>query len=99
MQSGHDVCLERFARGCEEAVPSCDGGENYKIAKFLIEKGADVNGKYDGQGWIQDFPLGAPTLVGGGANPQHRHFLGKTYVKTKEFGPVGGGGHAGNFCM
>ena len=39
------------------------------------------------------FPVGggAPTLVGGGANPRHRHFSVKTYVKTKEFGPVGGG--------
>ena len=45
------------------------------------------------QGRIQDFPLGgAPTLVGGGANLQHRRFSVKTYVKTKEFGPVGGGG-------
>ena len=47
------------------------------------------------QGRIQDFPLGgggAPTLIGGGANLRHRHFLVKTYVKTKEFGPVGGGG-------
>ena len=48
------------------------------------------------QGRIQDFPLGggggAPTLIGGGANLQHRRFLVKTYVKTKEFGPVGGGG-------
>ena len=46
------------------------------------------------QGRIQDFPLGggAPTLVGGGANLRHRHFSVKTYVKTKEFGPVGGGG-------
>ena len=34
---------------------------------------------------------GAPTLVGGGTNLQHRCFLVKTYVKTKEFGPVGGG--------
>ena len=50
------------------------------------------------QARIQDFPLGAPTLVGGGANLQHRCFSVKTYVKTKEFGPVGGGG-AGNFCM
>ena len=39
------------------------------------------------------FPVGgAPTLVGGGANLRHRHFSVKTYVKTKEFGPVGGGG-------
>ena len=35
------------------------------------------------QGRIQDFPLG-------GANLQHRRFSVKTYVKTKEFGPVGG---------
>ena len=34
---------------------------------------------------------GAPTLVGGGANPRHRHFSVKTYVKMKEFGPVAGG--------
>ena len=41
------------------------------------------------------FPVGgAPTLVGGGANPRHRHFSVKTYVKRKEFGPVGGGGGA-----
>ena len=39
------------------------------------------------------FPVGgAPTLVGGGTNLRHRHFLVKTYVKTKEFGPVGRGG-------
>ena len=51
-------------------------------------------------GRIQDFPLGgAPTLVGGGANLRHRHFSVKTYVKMKEFGPVGGGACAGNFCM
>ena len=36
--------------------------------------------------------------VGGGTNLRHRCFSVKTYVKTKEFGPVGGGG-AGNFCM
>ena len=46
------------------------------------------------------FPIGGvPTLIGGGANLRHRHFSVKTYVKTKEFGPVGGGGGAGNFCM
>ena len=39
------------------------------------------------------FPVGgAPTLIGVGANLQHRCFSVKTYVKTKEFGPVGGGG-------
>ena len=36
---------------------------------------------------------GVPTLIGGGANLRHRHFLVKTYVKMKEFGPVGGGVH------
>ena len=41
------------------------------------------------------FPVGgAPTLVGGGANFRHRHFSVKTYVKMKEFAPVGGGGGA-----
>ena len=34
---------------------------------------------------------GAPTLIGGGTNLQHRCFLVKTYVKMKEFCPVGGG--------
>ena len=34
---------------------------------------------------------GVPTLIGGGANLRHRCFLVKTYVKMKEFGPVGGG--------
>ena len=34
---------------------------------------------------------GAPTLVGGGTNLRHRRFSVKTYVKMKEFGPVGGG--------
>ena len=39
------------------------------------------------------FPVGgASTLVGGGTNLRHRHFSVKTYVKMKEFGPVGGGG-------
>ena len=39
------------------------------------------------------FPIGgAPTLIGGGANLQHRCFSVKTCVKMKEFGPVGGGG-------
>ena len=41
---------------------------------------------------------GAPTLVGGGANLRHRCFLVKTYIKTKEFGPVVGA-RTGNFCM
>ena len=43
------------------------------------------------------FPVedgGAPTLIGGGTNLRHGHFSVKTYVKTKEFGPVGGGGRA-----
>ena len=40
---------------------------------------------------------GAPNLIGGGAKLQHRCFLVKTYIKTKEFGPVGA--RAGNFCM
>ena len=45
------------------------------------------------------FPVGgAPTLIGGGANLRHRCFSVKTYVKMKEFGPVGGA-RAGNFCM
>ena len=35
---------------------------------------------------------GAPTLIGGGTHLQHWRFLVKTYVKTKEFGPVGWGG-------
>ena len=33
---------------------------------------------------IQDFPLG-------GANLRRVHFLAKTYAKTKEIDPVGGG--------
>ena len=38
------------------------------------------------------FPIGGvPTLIGGGTNLRHRHFSVKTYVKMKEFGPVGGG--------
>ena len=45
------------------------------------------------------FPIGGvPTLIGGGTNLQHRHFLVKTYVKMKEFGPVGGA-RTRNFCM
>ena len=37
------------------------------------------------------FPVGGvSTLIGGGANLRHRRFLVKTYVKMKEFGPVGG---------
>ena len=47
---------------------------------------------YTPQGQIQDFLLGGvPTLIGGGANLRHRCFLVETHVKTKEFGPVGGG--------
>ena len=37
------------------------------------------------QGRIQDFRWGDASL-------RHRCFSVKTYVKTKEFGPVGGGG-------
>ena len=56
----------------------------------------DTNGR---SGADPGFPVrGAPTLVGGGANLQHGHFLAKTYVKTKEFGHVGGA-RAGNFCL
>ena len=39
---------------------------------------------------IQDFPLG-------GADLRRIHFSAKTYAKTKEMDPVGGGGaHAGS---
>ena len=43
------------------------------------------------------FPMGGgggrgPVL--GGIDLRHRCFLVKMYVKTKELGPVGGGGHA-----
>ena len=41
-----------------------------------------------------------------GTNPRWRGrqlptwaLFSKTYVEMKEFGPVGGGGRAGNFCM
>ena len=35
--------------------------------------------------------------VGGGTNLRRVHFLAKTYAKTKEIDPVGGGGaHAGS---
>ena len=30
----------------------------------------------------------------GGVDPRCRHFSAKMYAKTKELGPVGGGGHA-----
>ena len=45
---------------------------------------------------IQDFPLGggAPSHWGG-ADLQRGCFSVKTYVKTKELDPVGGGGRAG----
>ena len=41
---------------------------------------------------IQDFPLGGAELLGGGggADLRRRHFLAKTYVKTKELDPFGG---------
>ena len=39
---------------------------------------------------IQDFPLG------GGADLRHGCFLAKTYAKTKELDPVGGGARAGS---
>ena len=46
------------------------------------------------------FPIGGvPALIGGGANLRHMRFSVKTYVKMKEFGAVGGGACAGNFCM
>ena len=41
------------------------------------------------------FPIGAVTEPLGGANLRCGHFSGKTYVKTKELDPVGGGAHAG----
>ena len=40
---------------------------------------------------IQDFPLGGAEPLGGGADLQHGCFLVKTYAKTKELDPVGGG--------
>ena len=51
---------------------------------FIFIAGADLG-----------FPVeGAPTIIGGGTNLRHRCFSVKTYVKMKEFGPVGGGGGA-----
>ena len=39
----------------------------------------------------QGFPVGGRRAIGG-ANLRCRCFLAKTYVKTKELDPVGGGG-------
>ena len=41
---------------------------------------------------IQDFPLGALVRWGEGRQPLTRAFLAKIYAKTKELGPVWGGG-------
>ena len=58
-----------------------------------IDVYADINDNTNNAGADPGFPVGGmPTLIGGGANLRHRHFSVKTYVKTKEFGPVGGGG-------
>ena len=38
------------------------------------------------------FPVGGAPTHWGGANLRRIHFLAKTYVKTKEIDPVGGGG-------
>ena len=39
---------------------------------------------------IQDFPWGAPTSKGGGANSRGGYVSKILYVKTKESGPLGG---------
>ena len=45
--------------------------------------------------WDSNFAETDPGFpVGGGANFRRRHFSVKTYVKTKELDPVGGGGGA-----
>ena len=46
------------------------------------------------------FPVGGHGIVSGGVDLQRRRFSVKMYVKTKELGPVGGGGDAcaGKFC-
>ena len=41
---------------------------------------------------IQDFPLGGAPTHWGGADLRRIHFSVKTYAKTKEMNPVGGGG-------
>ena len=38
------------------------------------------------------FPVGGAPTHCGGADLQRIHFLAKTYAKTKEMDPVGGGG-------
>ena len=38
------------------------------------------------------FPVGGAPTHWGGANLRHVHFSVKTYAKTKEIDPVGGGG-------
>ena len=54
---------------------------------------------YTCQGRIQDFLLGGrqPSLEG--RQPPTQALFGENICKTKEFGPVGGGARAGNFCM
>ena len=70
------TCLYSTMFNLREPCPLCISSQN------ISSSGADPG-----------FPIGgggAPTLVGRGANLQHRHFSVKTYVKTKEFGPVRG---------
>ena len=53
-------------------------------------------------GWIHNFPLGVPTLVGDASSqPLTQALFGKNklYVKTKEFGLVGAGPLAGKFSI
>ena len=38
------------------------------------------------------FPVGGHAPVKGGVDLRHGHFSVKMYVKTKELGPMGGGG-------
>ena len=92
MLNGHDIV--KYARPAvikgtitEPNTPSSPGHPDKLNCKHFLRTEFHIH-----QGRIQEFPLGgAPTLVGGGANLRHRHFLVKTSVKTKEFGPVGGG--------
>ena len=87
-------CVFQFKTEYNFLVPK-RGGAYFRGSAYIRGNSGNISGADSG------FPVGgAPTLIGGGTNLRHRHFSVKTYVKMKEFGPVGGGGaRAGNFCM
>ena len=93
IRSVNDSSIVSIVKDADGTAVWSDGPRNKNPTKNpTIRKQTELFGlenKLTVQWRIQDFPL-----RGGGTDLRHGCFSAKTYAKTKELDPVGGGGRA-----